>query len=57
MSWGDKYESGTVQWDDSYEAFVLPHQCQDWSIGDADDVRRLIADLEAAIRARGEAPR
>jgi hypothetical protein len=27
----------------------LPHQCNNWEIGDADDVRALIKDLQAAL--------
>lgn len=28
---------------------ILPHQCSDWRIGDVDDVKALISDLEALI--------
>lgn len=27
----------------------LPHQCDDWEIGDADDVRAMIKDLQEAL--------
>lgn len=27
----------------------LPHQCDDWIIGDAEDVQALIADLQALL--------
>lgn len=29
---------------------MLPHQCDDWEIGDADDVRAMIKDLKKALK-------
>ncbi len=50
--WGG-YESGEVKVaKPGYEHHILihlPHSCDEWIIGDADQARLLIADLEAAI--------
>lgn len=36
--------------DDPVERYVyLPHQCDDWRIGDVEDVKALIADLQALL--------
>lgn len=51
--WGG-YESGMVKVDrptHEQEAWILlPHRCDEWVIGSADQAQALIADLEAAIR-------
>lgn len=35
--------------DDIKEAIMLPHSCDQWVIGDADDARQMIKDLEVLI--------
>lgn len=35
--------------DDETPYVYLPHQCDRWRIGEVDDVKALIADLEALI--------
>lgn len=55
MSSGNSYRNGTdrarIEWDDSYDCIqvILPHQCDAWVIGNADDVRAIIADLTALL--------
>lgn len=34
----------------SAPTFFLPHQCEEWEIGDADDLRAMIKDLKKALK-------
>jgi hypothetical protein len=43
FSWGEGKDEGQEPY------FGLPHQCSDWKIGNADQVRLMIADLQALI--------
>lgn len=54
LSNGEGYsEKGpaAITWDPSVNALVvqLPHQCDEWVIGGAEEVRALMADLEALL--------
>jgi hypothetical protein len=44
--WDTTWEFGTLE---DIPVIVLPHQCDDWVIGDSDQARKLIADLEQLI--------
>jgi hypothetical protein len=45
-----KVEVGQPEWGSTGpDIAYLPHQCDNWEIGDADDVRALIKDLQAAL--------
>lgn len=48
------YEKGMVtvdkSWDTGQTVIELPHQCDSWEIGDVENARLLIADLEEAIK-------
>ena len=42
--WSDDYETSDV-----VGVVAFAHQCDDWLVGDPNDVRALIEDLEAAL--------
>lgn len=48
------YERGMVEveksWDTNQRVIQLPHQCDSWEIGDAENARLLIKDLKKAIK-------
>lgn len=51
-----QYEKGMVsRFDEEYGdedlrgKIILPHSCDEWVIGDDDDARQLIADLQALL--------
>lgn len=42
----DKYQP---DWNDWRNGYVLPHKCDEWFIGDEDDVKALIDDLQRLL--------
>lgn len=45
-----KVEVGEPEWGSGPNIAYLPHQCDNWEIGDADDVRAMIKDLKKALK-------
>lgn len=55
--WCDAHERFPFQpheWPDHAPVAWLPHSCDEWVLGGPDEVRGLIADLQAALKRMGE---
>lgn len=49
MSQTYQYVANTLEITDDKKECKLPHSCDDWMIGDKEDARALIADLQAFV--------